>query len=71
MAKRIRRSPNLAGYAGKWVALSSNRVVAVGTSLPELMRKVPMRRSPLQPSVFLVPRRDEGPYVLVIVPRGW
>ena len=68
MMRRDRRTPDLAAYAGKWVALSKNRVVAVDSSLPELMRKVsPPRRSRLQPSVFLVPRRDEGPYVLAIV----
>lgn len=61
---------NLALYAGKWVALSRNRVVAVGTSLPEVMRKLPARRPRSQPSVFLVPRRDEGPYVLVTL-RSW
>lgn len=66
MIQRTKRIPNLAAYAGKWVALSRNRVVAVGTSLPDVMRKVPPRRPRPQPSVFLVPRRDEGPYVLVL-----
>ena len=66
MAKRFKNTTNLAAYAGKWVALSRNRIVAVGTSLPEVMRKVPSRAPRLHPSVFLVPRRDEGPYVLVL-----
>ena len=61
-------SPNLAAYAGKWVAFSKSRVIAAGASLPEVMRKVHARKPPLIPSVFLVPRRDEGPYVLVILP---
>ena len=68
MTRRGKRFQNLAAYAGKWVALSNNRIIAVGSSLPEVMRKapaVPRKRT----SVFLVPRRDEGPYVLVIV-RG-
>lgn len=70
MAKRSKQTTNLAAYAGKWVALSRNRiVVAVGSSLSEVMRKVPPRAPRLRPSVFLVPRRDEGPYVLVIPPR--
>jgi len=67
MTRRTKQTPNLAAYAGKWVALSSNQVVAVGSSLPEVMRKLPARRLRLQPSVFLVPRRDEGPYVLVLI----
>ena len=40
MMRRDRRTPDLAAYAGKWVALSKNRVVAVDSSLPKLMRKV-------------------------------
>lgn len=68
MARRSRTPTNLAAYAGKWVALSSNRIVAVGASLPELIRNIPSRRpTQEEPSVFLVPRRDEGPYVLVMI----
>ena len=70
MAQRKKRAINLATYAGKWVALSKNRVVAVGSSLPELMRKASPASARLKPSVFLVPRRDEGPYVLVVVHSG-
>ena len=66
MSKQSKKTMNLAAYAGKWVALSHNRVVAVASTLPEVIRKIPPRSSRLTPSVFLVPRRDEGPYVLVI-----
>lgn len=66
MHRRGKRATDLAAYAGKWVALSKNRVVAVGSSLPELMQHVPRTTRRLQPSVFLVPRHDEGPYVLLI-----
>ena len=62
MARRGRPTPDLTAYAGRWVALSSHRVVAVGSSLPDVMRKLPTRRPRLQPSVFLVPHRGEGPY---------
>lgn len=65
--RRRQRTPDLAAYAGKWVAFSKNRIVASGASLPEVMRKVPRPTSRVKPTVFLVPRRDEGPYVLVIV----
>lgn len=68
MARKGKQAPNLAAYAGKWVAFSSNRVVASGSSLPEVMRKLPAAQRRLKPSLFLVPRRDEGPYVLIVLP---
>jgi len=71
MARRAKRFPNLTAYAGKWVAFSKNRIIAVGPSLPAVMRKLPTRTPRRQSSVFLVPRRDEGPYILVIVPPAW
>lgn len=71
MSRRRRRIPDLGPYAGKWVALSGERIIAVASSLPAVMRRAAARKTPrLPPSVFLVPRRDEGPYVLVIV-RSW
>ena len=68
MARGDRRTPDVAAYAGKWVAFSNNKVIAAGSSLPEVMRKLPLRTRALKPSVFLVPRQDEGPYVLVMIP---
>lgn len=70
MTRRTKRAPDLAVYAGKWVALLNERVVAVGRSLPQVMRKFSSRASRLKPSFFLVPRRDEGPYVLVMIPQA-
>ena len=64
MTRGDKQIPNLGTYAGKWVAFLSNRIVATGASLPEVMRKLPRRGARLNPSVFLVPRQDEGPYVL-------
>lgn len=63
------KTPDLAAYAGKWVALAGNHIVAVGSSLPDVMRMAPAGAL-RNPSVFLVPRRDEGPYVLVILQPG-
>ena len=68
MPRKDRDILNLAAYAGQWVALSCNQVVAVGASLSEVMRQIPTRAPRQRPSVFLVPRRDEGPYVLVVIP---
>ena len=70
MARQRKKTSNLSAFAGRWVAFSNNRVVAVGPSLPEVMRKLSTRSPRLKPSVFLVPRRDEGPYVLVILPTA-
>lgn len=67
MARRDKTIPNLAAYAGKWVAFLNNRVVAAESSLPEVMRKLTARATRQKSSVFLVPRQDEGPYVLVII----
>ena len=68
---RVSKTQNLAAYAGKWVVLSpTNRVVAAGFSLSEVVRKLPPSHSRTSPSVFLVPRRDEGPYVLVLFAEG-
>lgn len=69
MARGVKRFPDLVAYAGKWVAFSDRRVVATGSSLSEVMRKLPASRaaSRSKPSVFLVPRRDEGPYVLALI----
>ena len=67
MIRGNKRTPNLTAYAGKWVAFSDNKVIAAGSSLPEVMRKLPARTRALKPSLFLVPRQDEGPYVLVTI----
>lgn len=70
MTRKGKHAPTLTAYAGKWVAFSNNRVIAVGPSLPEVMGKLSTRTPRPKVSVFLVPRRDEGPYVLVIPSSG-
>lgn len=70
MPKGRKRTLDVAAYAGQWVALSDDRVIEAGASLPDVMRKLPAHRLRRSPSVFLVPRQDEGPYVLVIVRRA-
>ena len=67
---RRKRPTNLAAYAGQWVTLAGNRVIAAGPSLPDVMEALPTGGPRHQPSLFLVPRRDEGPYVLLIPPLG-
>lgn len=62
-----KRGQNLEKYAGEWVALLNGRVVESAKELSMLMGKMKRKRFKRQPSVFLVPRKDEGPYVLVLL----
>lgn len=72
MTKTMVKTDVIAGrrlnqYAGEWVALVGGKVVEHSETLKELMRKVESRKLKKEASVFLVPRKDEGPYVLVIM----
>lgn len=58
-------------FAGKWVALDpvKQKIIASGNSLTDVApatNKAENRRLPVEksPYVFLVPRKDEGPYIL-------
>jgi len=65
----------MAKFAGQWVVIDPvrNRVTAVGETLDEIFplvshvgeeekeRRLPVGKAPFS---FLVPRKDEGPYVL-------
>jgi len=55
---------SLERYAGKWVAFINEKVVASAESLRDLMEKVKKMGLEEKVSVFLVPRKDEGPYIL-------
>ena len=57
---------DLEPYSGKWVAFVNEKVINSAPSLEKLMSKVKKGRLKQEPSVMLVPRQDEGPYVLVI-----
>lgn len=70
MRRQSKRGQDLTAYAGKWVAFSKNRVVAAGTSVSEVMHKLEAQPPRVRPSLFLVPRNDEGPYVLLMWPWG-
>jgi len=59
--KENKRTISLDKYAGEWVALANGKVVAHQGTLKRLMKKVEKFRK--KPSVFLVPRKSEGPYV--------
>ena len=55
---------NLTPYAGRWVALVNQEVKAKAQSLPALMEQLKKKNIVEKASVMLVPRKDEGPYIL-------
>lgn len=61
--KKIKLDP----YAGKWVAFVEGKIVAYNKNLSDLMKEVDLKGLRKKASVFLVPRKDEGPYVLIIL----
>ncbi len=66
---------NIGQYAGKWVVIDpkKDQIIAVGSTLKEISplvtHSVDEKKLPvgLAPFSFLVPRKDEGPYVLWII----
>lgn len=58
------RKIKLDRYAGKWVALIDDKVIAWGRNLEELENKIKRLKLKVEPTFFLVPRKDEGLYVL-------
>ena len=64
--KRLRKT-KLDGYAGKWVAFLGESIVASADTLKDLMKEIDDRGLRKKVSVFLVPRKDEGPYILFIL----
>lgn len=62
---------DLSKYAGKWVAILGNKVVAHSENINEVAKytvKDINDPTPAEkiPALFKVPRPDEGPYVLII-----
>ncbi len=60
---------NMGKYAGKWVAILKDRIIAVGETLKEigpLVTRDSKDRTPDEKTAaaFKVPYKGEGPYVL-------
>ena len=58
-------------YAGKWVAIDpkSNLIIAAGKTLQEISPFVTGKtdhKDKIVAVAFKVPRKDEGPYILVL-----
>ena len=64
MAKKIKKGVALDKYSGKWVAFVDEKIVDWADTLEELAKKIKMLKSKERPVYFLVPRKDEGPYIL-------
>ena len=57
--KKIQKSDN---YSGQWVAFLGPKIIAHHKTLKELMKEIEEMDLRKKVSVFLVPRKDEGPY---------
>jgi len=64
ISKKKTYKTKLDPYTGKWVAFLENKIIAHNETLKELMRSVDKKGLRGKASVFLVPRKDEGPYIL-------
>lgn len=56
-------------FAGKWVAIQDDKIIAVGETLKDissLVTKTDSDKMPSEkiPAAFKVPYKDEGPYIL-------
>ena len=60
-----KKTTSLDKYAGKWVAFVDEKVIAWADNLEELDKKIRKIKPKKEPVYFLVPRKDEGPYILI------
>lgn len=68
LLKSDKKANSLDKYAGKWVAFDENEeIVGYDETLEGLMKKMKKKGLEKKISVFLVPRKDEGPYILLLV----
>lgn len=56
----------LAKYAGKWIAVLENKLIASGDSVSEVMQTIEQKGIKHLPLLTMVPRKDEGPYILIL-----
>lgn len=64
--KQDKKIISLDRYAGEWVAFANGKVMAHEGSLKRLMKKVKkLKGSCKKSSVLLVPRKREGPHLII------
>jgi len=51
-------------FAGKWIAVMANKILAAGDSVKSVMKVVKQKRIKRLPLVTKVPRKDEEMYIL-------
>ncbi len=54
-------------FAGKWVAFVDGKITDSADKLPKLMLKIKQKKLGQKASLMLVPRKDEGPYILILI----
>jgi hypothetical protein len=54
-------------YAGEWVAFVGEKIIVHNRNLKYLMKEVDAKGLRKKASIFLVPRKDDGPYILFSV----
>lgn len=64
LLKSNKKATPLDKYAGKWVAFVDEKIIAWADRLEELDKKIKKIKLKQEPVYFLVPRKDEGPYIL-------
>ena len=65
--KKGLRKTKLDHYAGRWVAFLGESIIASAGNLKDLMMEIDAKGLRGKVSVFLVPRKDEGPYILAVL----
>jgi len=66
LLKTKKKTLNLDRFVGEWVAFIEDKIVFHSKTLEDLMKEVKKRTPKKRPSVLLVPRKEEGPYILLL-----
>lgn len=66
LIKINKKSRDLSRFAGQWVAFIDSQIIGSEKDLNKLMENVRKQYPKKEPSVLLVPRKDEGPYILIV-----
>lgn len=67
VGKRTKIREDVSRFAGKWVAFVDGKVVDSADKLPKLMLKIKQKKIDQKASLMLIPRKDEGPYILILI----
>ena len=62
----MKKALDLERFSGEWIALIGDKVVSHNKTLQDLMKGMKKRSFKKRPSVLLVPRKEEGPYILIL-----